>query len=332
MNSWWRSPWPQWRSHWHVLHAWPVSAQVLVLWVCSLCLTWGVSLLYSQQAWQAWWSAEEETLAWQASIDQLHTQVQAHQARVASLNKQVHPSGAQIPIWQIKSPVSTKPQDSPPQEDAPSLRAAWLMLAKAHGLQVPPSVDEHNTQWIGPLPHLLAAWQRLPQTLPHHAMAAFELSLLPGTNQLQLSVTWLAWADAPRMDKTAVLTSGRTRPAAVLTSDNRAESQVLHNPFASDGLRSALPNSVRPATPSALTGIPLSAMRWTGMLQQAGRAQALVVHAGQIHPVQLGQAMGQDFGEVVQIAPDHVLLREWHVNALGQWQMQHTRFPSKEAP
>jgi Tfp pilus assembly protein PilP len=42
--------------------------------------------------------------------------------------------------------------------------------------------------------------------------------------------------------------------------------------------------------------------------------------------------MGQDFGEVVQIAPDHVLLREWHANALGQWQLQSTRFPDKGQP
>jgi Tfp pilus assembly protein PilP len=42
--------------------------------------------------------------------------------------------------------------------------------------------------------------------------------------------------------------------------------------------------------------------------------------------------MGQDFGEVVQIASDHLLLREWHVNAVGQWQMQTIRFPDKGSP
>jgi Tfp pilus assembly protein PilP len=73
-------------------------------------------------------------------------------------------------------------------------------------------------------------------------------------------------------------------------------------------------------------------MAWLGMMSKTGQPQALVMQAGLIHRVQVGQAMGQDWGEVVQIASDHLLLREWHISPVGQWQAQTTRFPLATKP
>lgn len=321
MNTHWRSPWPQWRTHWHVLHAWPAPAQALALIAFTLCLCLGLSMLYSGEAWQVRGRVAEEALAWQTKIDQLQAQLKVHQAQMAGLQSQTHPSGLDIPAWQMKVP----------QLEDPGLRQPWLSLATAHGLQAPPSVDENTAVWVGPLPHLLAAWQRLPQSLPHHAIDAFELRTVAGTKQLQLSVNWLAWPDLAAAFKQTQASKPGPRSSAtspVLT----ASKTMLHNPFALDGLRLALPEAAQRTASGDLHGVPLSELRWVGMLQQAGVAQALVAHAGQIRPVQIGQAMGQDFGQVVQIAPDHLLLREWHANALGHWQMQTNRFPSKGSP
>ena len=309
MTSVWRSPWPQWRSHWHVLHAWPASAQALVLMLFSVCLCGAVSMLYSSDAWQAWWQAEEDAVAWQQSIQQLQTQLQAHQAQVMALQAQAHPSGLNLPAWHMQAPAMT----------AHYLRASWLQLAQTHGLQAPAPLDDSSAVWVGTLPQLLAAWQQLPQVLAQQAVDSFELSALPGSHLLELSVTWSPWA-ATKAVKVSL-------PTALARDE-----AVLHNPFVSDGLRMALPAVAQHAAQGALRGLPLSDMRWVGMLRQHGQPKALVTHAGLIRPVSIGQAMGQDFGEVVQIAPDHLLLREWHANALGQWQVQTTRFPNQGPP
>ena len=312
MSSAWRSPWPQWRSHWHVLHAWPASAQGLVLSALSLCFTALLSVVYSNEAWLAWWQAEEEAQAWQQSIQGLQTQLAQHQAQVSALQQLAHPSGLNLPAWQMPTA----------QQTANGLHAVWQQLAQSHGLQAPPQLDDSSSVWVGPLPHLLAAWQQLPQELAQHAVASFELTPVPGSNALELSVTWLTWSDQAVARPLKV-----SLPQALVSED-----AVLHNPFASEGLRQALPEAAHLAKAGELRGMPLSDMRWVGMFRQGDQAQALVAHAGLIRPVALGQTMGQDFGEVVHIAPDHLLLREWHANALGLWQQQTKRFPDQGQP
>lgn len=327
MSRAWRSPWPQWRSHWHVLHAWPASAQALVLVLLGLLLTAGVSALYSQEAWQSQWTAEEDAVAWQSQMAQLQPQLQAHQQMVAALQGQAHPSGLDLPAWQS---VPSPGEDS-------SIRTHWVLLAREHGLQAPATLDENSTVWVGPWSYVQAAWQRLPQSHPHHAIDAFELSVLPETGHLQLNVTWTARSATATVSQHPFpnKAGGPLRSEALKVSwppPNTSTDDVLHNPFDEQGLRMVLPRSAQQAAAGALRGIPLSNLRWLGMLQQAGAAQTLVAHAGQIRQVHVGQAMGQDFGEVVLIAADHLLLREWHVNTVGQWQMQTTRFPDKGSP
>ena len=324
----WRSPWPQWRSHWHVWHAWPASAQGLVLVAASGIITAGLSWLCDSEAWQTWWQAEDEALVWRSDIEGLQQQVLAHQSQVKALQLQAHPSGDHLPAWLMANPANP----------APPWRAAWVTLAQEHGLQAPLS-GELNAVWMGPLANLLAAWQRLPQSLPRHAVESFELSQLPGTPQLELKLTWVSWSDQVALSKPKPsrqkepATPQSAKPVKVaLPAPWSPEAMVMHNPFATDGLRLVLPEAARHAPSGVLRGVPLSELRWAGMLQEAGEPRALVAQAGVIRQVQLGQAMGQDFGEVVQIASDHLSIREWHANALGQWQMHTTRFPELGRP
>lgn len=329
MNTLWRSPWPQWRSHWHVLHAWPASAQALVLIGLTACLTTLMSAVYSGEAWQSWWQAEEEAGVWQTRLEELQTQLQAHQALVAGLQRQTHPSGRPLPAWQLQ----------PPTAEPAAMRGPWLQLAHAHGLQAPPGFSEFGAVWVGPLPNLLAAWQGLANGFPEHAIDAFELTALPETGLLQLSIGWVAWAELSPAQKSPPGLRGLAHPivpASILKVSLPAVAPpaggLLHNPFGTAGLRLALPEAAQPDQAGVLRGVPLADLRWMGMWRQSGQTHALLAHAGQVRQVQLGQGMGQDFGEVVQIEPDHLLLREWHANALGQWQVQTTRFPSGGQP
>ena len=333
----WRSPWPQWRTHWHVWHAWPVLAQVLVLSWCGLCAGSVGSWYWSNEAWQAWWCAEETDAEQQQQQTQLQSQWQQLQATQRQLQAQPHPSGGPWPAWQAL-----------PKLDAPTQHARILQLAQQHGLQLQ-TVNDEGGQWRGPLPHLLAAWQNMAVELPQLRLVSFELSRLdnpaaegvkqpvaPDAQQQTHVGLQMAWRWTTALEKDPGL-----RPVALgasakgLGADDSPSpgAQVLHNLFAPDGLAQALPSAAHQhLNQSALAGHSLKDMQWMGMLSKAGQQEALVMHGGLIHALRVGHAMGQDFGEVVQIAADHVLLREWRLNAQGQWQAETTRFPSAGSP
>ena len=63
--------WPQWRTHWHVLHAWPPGAQALVLVFVSLCLVVAGSWHVSSEAWQTWWEQDAQVLQWEEELQAL---------------------------------------------------------------------------------------------------------------------------------------------------------------------------------------------------------------------------------------------------------------------
>ena len=334
----WRSPWPQWRTHWHVWHAWPLLAQALLLSWCGLCAIAVGSGYWSNEAWQAWWSAEETDAEQQQQRAQLQTQWRQLQATQDTLKAQRHPSGLPLPAWQAL-----------PKPDASTQQAQLLRLAQQHGLQVQ-AVNDEGGQWQGPLPHLLAAWQQLNEAMPQQRFLSLELTRLESATAQRVNkldrqaeqpvpqvALQMAWRWTTTLEKEAGL-----RPVAVgaaakepaIDTPPRSGAQLLHNVFASHGLMQVLPPVAQHLhkTPQALAGHSLNEMQWMGMLSKAGQQQALVMHGGLIHNVRLGQAMGQDFGEVVQIAADHVLLREWRVNERGQWQAQTSRFPHGGAP
>ena len=121
----WRSPWPQWRTHWHVWHAWPLLAQALLLSWCGLCAIAVGSGYWSNEAWQTWWSAEETDAEQQQQRAQLQTQWRQLQATQDTLQAQRHPSGLPLPAWQAL-----------PKPDASTQQAQLLRLAQQHGLQV----------------------------------------------------------------------------------------------------------------------------------------------------------------------------------------------------
>ena len=340
MNAWtWRSPWPQWRTHWHVWHAWPWGAQALILGVCGLCLSAAGSCLWSNDAWQAWWQADETDAELQNQLAQLHTQLRQLQTTQTSLQAQPHPSGLALPAWQALPPM-----------DPAAQQAILLQLAQQHGLQLQ-AVSDAGGQWSGPLPHVLAAWQDLSLQLPQQRLLSFELkrldahvaARLPNTptpaNKVATSPSVLLqmdWQWTTALEKT-----GPLRPVALGTNLKEVVAPgtassgpaVLHNLFAPGGLAQVLPPVAHKSVDiHGLQDQRLDEMQWVGMLSKEGQALALVKHGGLVHTVHPGQAMGQDWGEVVQIAADHLLLREWRINPLGQWQAQNTRFPSGAKP
>lgn len=83
--------WPQWRSHWRVLHAWPVSAQCLLLSACALLMSLWLSWQVSGQAWLTWWQSQQRQEAALLQLKTLHGKLDQHQQRVAALQAMRHP-------------------------------------------------------------------------------------------------------------------------------------------------------------------------------------------------------------------------------------------------
>ncbi len=332
MSRWWgQSPWPQWRSHWHVWHAWPCLAQALVLCAASMCLTgWG-SFYLSADLWRAWWQHPQAQQAMAARLETLRTQLRQQRAQIQALEALPHPSGMPWPAWQ------TWPAN--PTSDV----SAAAQLAQQHGLQAQ-MVNDHQLQWRGSLPQLLAAWQQWPQRLPRQRVQAFELTRLadpapgpanPAHPWLQLDITWapaapLASAEGlrPQPSPNSALAAPPSHPPV------QSGPQVWHNPFAVHGLRLALPPQAASwlAADAPGQGRALEEHAWVGMLSQPGQQRALVRTQGRVQALAVGQAWGQNWGRVVEIGSDHLVLQEWHPQARGQWQSQRVRFPGQVQP
>lgn len=346
----WKTPWPQWRTHWRVWHAWPLSAQIpaLFLWtVCAICVG---SVWTSEAAWRQWWQASDDLLQTQEDMQRLEQAVMQQRARIDQLRAMPHPAGLALPAWQVW------PDDPPPQH--PKLMKAWLDWGRQHGLAVVAGKMEDGLAsgtWTGSLPQLMAAWHGLPDAVPRLAVVGFEwragVAKSPASSDtkppgLQLQMQWRVWRPPTRSPVSAQGHAGGNQALSASSSDGRAaavsaprvvnhipSAALLYDPFSANGLKKALPRAVGShAAPMAWQTQALSQMRWAGMLANDHRREALVSTEGQVHSLQLGDRLGQDWGVVTDIGRDHLWLQEWVADSQGKWVSQPRRFPSATSP
>jgi hypothetical protein len=296
----WDAWWPQWRSHWRVLHAWPVSAQVVLLSGVTLLMSLWLSWQISGEAWLTWWQATDREAQAAQQLQALQQQVDQHQARVASLQAMLHPSGKDWP--------------------------AWLSLPASTGVRTL-GAEPQSPQWQGSLATLLTAWQNHAQAMPHARVTGFVLS--PGTSPQRFTLQLQTREDAAQ-----VLAHSKDVQPLVLAASQDTKALRLYNPFDASGLSQGLPPPLmpRPVGPTPLPDIELSQWQWQGALSGPGHTRAVLSHQGMMYSVLPGQALGKDGGEVVHINPDHLLLREWALDAQGQWQSRDVRWPAKGMP
>ena len=335
--------WPQWRTHWHVLHAWPAGAQALVWVFLSLgCMVAG-SLQVSSVAWQTWWEQEEQALEWQQTLDDLQLQVNQLRGLKTRLSALPHPSGMAGVAWQSWPDHTTL--------NEAQLLKDWVQWGQIHGLKVY-AVQAHaehgEGSWRGSLPQLIAAWHGLPQALPRMRVTGFDLATAgddASMATLVLHMQWVSLKDTPPHASLALKThmqSGQTKPV----ESNRdslefnpvpllSKPAYLHNPFSVQSLKSGLPlvaSSKTAPSASPLQTKPLSQMQFAGSMAAGEKRQALIGLDGLIYSVSPGERLGQDWGEVTQIEPDHVWLREWFADASGTWVSRERRFPAGDKP
>ena len=303
--TWGAHAWPQWRSHWRVLHAWPLSAQGLLLSVMALLMSLWLSWQVSGQAWLTWWQAQQrEEDAW-LQLQSLQQQVDQHLQRVAALQAMRHPSGQDWPAW-----VSISPNN----------RDTQLLESR---------------DWRGSLPSLLGAWQIFAQQAPQARVNAFVVSAVntQGSvgNAKELNLQLHTQDDAEQALKRFATSSAKLAPAPVLP-DGQLPARWF-NPFDATGLAQGLP--ALEATVRAQAGYPdaeLSQWQWVGAVTSGKQSLALLTHEGQFYTIKPGQALGAQGGEVTQVGIDHVWLRQWVADSQGQWQARSNRWPDKGTP
>ena len=296
--TWGAHGWPQWRSHWRVLHAWPLSAQCLLLSAMALLMSLWLSWQVSGQAWLTWWQAQQREGDALLQLQTLQGQVDQHQQRVAALQAMHHPSGQDWPAW-----VSISPNNKDAQLQS-------------------------GRDWSGSLPSLLVAWQTFAQQAPQQRVNAFVVSAV-NTKELKLQLQ--TQDDAEQALKRFATSSAKLAPAPVLP-DGHLPAR-LFNPFDATGLSQGLP-TLEP-TVTAQAGFPdaeLSQWQWVGAVTSGNQSLALLRHEDQLYTIKPGQALGAQGGEVTQVGIDHVWLRQWAADSQGQWQARSNHWPDKGAP
>ena len=303
--TWGAHAWPQWRSHWRVLHAWPLSAQCLLLSAMALLMSLWLSWQVSGQAWLTWLQAQQREGDALLQLQTLQQQVDQHQQRVAALQAMRHPSGQDWPAW-----VSI----------SPNFRDAQLQSGR---------------DWRGSLPSLLVAWQTFAQQAPQARVNAFVVSAVNEQGSVghakELNLQLHTQDDAEQALKRFGALSAKP-PLSPALSDGHLPAR-LFNPFDATGLPQGLP-TLEP-TVKAKAGLPdaeLSQWQWVGAVTSGKQSLALLRHEGQLYTIKPGQALGAQGGEVTQVGIDHVWLRQWAADSQGQWQAQSNRWSGKETP
>lgn len=323
--SWqfWDAWWPQWRSHWRVLHAWPLSAQAVLLGVLTLLMSLGLSWQVSGEAWLTWWQAQEREEEVEVSLQSLQRQVKQHQERVAALKAMTHPTGADVPAWVALSASGVQANFSETAQ----------VLAPT-GVQVKPAEGSDRQQWAGSLPSLLLAWQSLAELAPQARVNAFVLSTdsvaLAPKAAPALSLQLLTREDADQaLGRSAYPAKPSMHEPQLVVA---ASPTRLFNPFDAVWLTQGLPPLARANGQLKLPDVELSQWQWVGALSTPEKSSALLSFAGELYAVSPGQALGANGGEITQVNTDHVLLRMWQVNPQGQWQARLTRLPAQGSP
>ena len=104
--------------------------------------------------------------------------------------------------------------------------------------------------------------------------------------------------------------------------------------------RLVAPELLRPR--DVLEAFPRARLQYVGHMAYGFELEALVkvlpptgtskdTQMMSVYRVRLGQRVGQDFGKVLAVQPDHLLLQELVLTPAGEWQTREVRLPLQEA-
>lgn len=113
--------------------------------------------------------------------------------------------------------------------------------------------------------------------------------------------------------------------------NNQRLTQALRRDAAQDA-HSALVRPEQARSRQPLEAFPLDTMTLVGSLVRQGQPVALVRIDQRVHPVHLGAYLGQNYGKVVRITEQQLVLREIVQDATGLWTERAASLQLQERP
>jgi Tfp pilus assembly protein PilP len=314
----WRQPWGWPRAFRNALFVGVGVLGVLLLspWWLNSWQVWdetntAQAKLHAQQ--EATQMLREQT----AQLLQTHSQPQAFLADAAVLTQLAQQQGLQFSELGIDKPQQTS-----------ALRALQLQQLPVH-LRVQGS-------WEGWL-NWLAQW---PAAAPGVTVGSLELKAGPrgGISAQALAVVPQSTATESAFELSSVnLVDAAADPfnAQGWTTAQRAHAEQ-HPSY----MRLVMPELLR--TRDVLENVPRERLQYVGHMAYGSESEALVkvlppagakkdTQMMSVYRVRLGQRVGQDFGKVLTVQSDHLLLQELVLTPAGEWQTREVRLPLQEA-
>jgi Tfp pilus assembly protein PilP len=313
----WRQPW-----------GWPRKLQYGLFMGAGVL---GILLLspWWLQSWQAWDEAsaaqaklQEQQAATQALREQTAQLLQTHkQPMLALADPDVLTQLAQQQGLQLSQLGLEKPQQSP------ALKALHMEQLPVH-LKVQGSWDG----WL----NWLAKW---PTAAPGVTVASLELKADPrgGISAQVLAVAPQSTAAESSFELSSVnLDGAATDP---FNAQAWVSAQRTHAEQHPSYMRLVAPELLRPR--DVLEAFPRERLQYVGHLASGSELEALIkvlppvgakkeAQLMNVYRVRLGQRLGQDFGKVLNVQPDHLLLQELTMTSAGEWHTREVRLPLQE--
>lgn len=315
----WRQPW-----------CWPRHFQHMLLLGAGVL---GVVLLspWWWHSWQLWDEANEAQtkLEWQQhtaqtlreqtiQLLQLQNQAVLSLADATVLTQLARQQGLQLSELSL----------DPPQHNA-ALNALQMQQLPVH-LKVQGSWDG----WL----NWLAQW---PTAAPGVTVSSLELKAEPRGG---ISAQLVAVAPQAMVMELASELSSVNVDGATVTDPFSAQAwgsaQRAHAEQHPSYVRLVAPELLRPR--DALETFPRERLRYVGHIASGAEVEVLVkvlppsgakkeTQMMSVHRVRLGQRLGHDFGKVLAVQPDQLVVQELALTPSGEWQTREMRMPLYEA-
>jgi len=280
-------------------------------------------------SWQAWGDAHEA----QAQLTAQQAATQALRLQMTQWQQTQHQTQPPVPLanpaaltqlaqrqgLQLTQVAQDKPQHSP------ALNALHMQVLPVH-------LKVHGS-WDGWL-NWLAQW---PVVAPGVTVSSLELKADPrggiSAHVLAAAPQSTAGDDAFELASVNLAESASVDPFSAQTwaSTQRAHAEQ-HPSYA----RLVAPELLRPR--DVLEAYPRERLQYVGHIGSKGEVEALVkvlpstgakndVQMTNVYRVRLGQRLGQDFGQVLSVQSDQLLVQELALMPTGEWQTREVRLP-----
>jgi type IV pilus assembly protein PilP len=315
----WRQPW-----------LWPQTFQRVAFPIAGLL---GALLLspWWLQSWQLWDDAHQAQARWlqeQKTIQTLRVQtaqilkIQNSQPRASFASAAVLTDLAQQQGLQLSHLGLDKPQQTP-------------VLNALHMQQLPVHLKVQGSwgAWLNWLAH----W---PQAAPGVTVSTLELQSDPqgGSSARVLAVAPQPMAEEAAFELSSVDTG--TSVADPFSATGWTQAQRAHAELHPSYARWVAPELLRPR--EWLETLPRDRLQYVGQIASGREVEALVkvlpvavakqeTQMMSVHRVRIGSYIGQNFGKVIAVEPDQLVLQELALTLKGEWEPRDVRMPLQGA-